>query len=469
MCGLATIVGVRAFLEENFDSTLKTRAYHAVRDITSAFGSAGITDASVESRARALFQSTAYNGPRHPQYLQIRSRATQQVIAYTDPMAPDTSYSHLIDEYERRGGITDGRPFYASFEGGNPYRILRMSVPGSSCRLYSIASWYANDQTIRAVTTTTVILVTLMSLASALAGWLLIDRSLRSIDGMITFAEQNTDVRMPAELTSSGATGEHEVARLAKTLSSLMERVCRTIEAQRQFSADASHHLSTPVAILGAEVSVALSRERTADEYRSALISVREEADKLKRIVADLSTLATEQAIDSEEIFSGKVDIIALCRSLVDARVKVAGLQRVTVALSVPEPGKQLIVRGSRLQIERAIGNILDNGVKYNRAGGSVMIAAARSREHGDFVEIRITDTGLGIAEENIGRIFERFYRAAPVARDISGSGLGLPIARAVILAHGGRILVSSKPGSGSRFVVLLPLDETDPGAIAAG
>jgi two-component system OmpR family sensor kinase len=249
-----------------------------------------------------------------------------------------------------------------------------------------------------------------------------------------------------------------ELGRLAAVLNDLLERLDRSFEEQRRFTADASHELRTPVAIISGEAALALSREdRSPVELRDALTRVRAESGRLKNIVDDLFLLARAEAGDSimvpREVYLGEVaaDSVRALRSLAE---------RKTVRLAFTG-SEDLPFQGDEALLRRLFVNLLDNAIKYTPSGGDVTLSA--ERQNGEYV-VRVADTGPGIPVDAQPHIFDRFYRSERDRRASAtgGAGLGLAIAAWVAQTHGGSVALERSGGDGSTFVVRLPAGVTE-------
>jgi two-component system OmpR family sensor kinase len=249
-----------------------------------------------------------------------------------------------------------------------------------------------------------------------------------------------------------------ELGRLAVVLNDLLERLDRSFEEQRRFTADASHELRTPVAIISGEAELALSREeRTPAELRDALTRVRAESDRLKHIVDDLFLLARAEAGDPimvlRDVYLGEVaaDSVRTLRSLAE---------RKAVRLSFAG-SEDLPFQGDEALLRRLFVNLLDNAIKYTPSGGDVTLSA--ERQNGNYL-VTVADTGPGIPVDAQPHIFDRFYRSDRDRRASAtgGAGLGLAIASWVAQTHGGTVSLEQSDSSGSRFVVTLPVGTGD-------
>lgn len=228
----------------------------------------------------------------------------------------------------------------------------------------------------------------------------------------------------------------------------------RRLETIRQdFVANVSHELRTPLASIRAMSetleSGAIEEEQTAKRFLNTIIS---EADRLGRIADDLLVLSRAESIEPER--SG-FDLSELLNDVYSRFRAQARREKIDLAEEVPE-NLQLVA--NRDQIEEAVVNLVDNALKYTQPGGKVVLSA--ENKNGE-VAIRVADTGIGIMQEDLSRIFERFFRVDKArSRRTGGTGLGLSIVKHIAEAHGGRIEVQSEFNRGSTFLLVLPRTE---------
>ncbi len=281
-------------------------------------------------------------------------------------------------------------------------------------------------------------------------GWALARRALKPVDQMTQTAQRisgnDLDQRLP--MRGSG----DELDRLATTLNAMLDRLNAVIDQMRQFSADASHELQTPLTILKGELEVALRSPRDPEEYQGVLASGLEEIDRLDKLVAGLLLLARADA-GVLRLDPKPVDLSALVSDVGDLMRPLADAHAIDLQLTPVEP---VAVRGDQEHLRRLMLNLVDNAIKYTPSGGQVTISL---QPDGDWAALKVADTGIGFSDDERQMIFDRFHRATDTrSRDVKGVGLGLSIARSIAAAHGGRIDVQSRPGHGSRFTVVLPL-----------
>lgn len=286
--------------------------------------------------------------------------------------------------------------------------------------------------------------------ASMIGGMFLTNKLLRPV-ATITQTAREISTRGLSKQRLRIDNAEDELGRLAQTFNEMLDRLENAFGAQQRFLADAAHELRSPLTALRGEIEVVLRRNRSEDEYREVLKSSLEEIERLSRVANNLLTLARADA-GNPIIAPGYCDLSGLCRHVgakLAARAQQKGVDLRT------DCADEVQIQGDRSGLEQVIFNLAENAIKYTPRGESVRIGLQQTDKH---AKLTISDTGVGIAEEELGHIFERFFRVDKArTREPGGSGLGLAIAQAIVDAHGGRIDVTSQVGKGSLFTVWLP------------
>src|SRR6185369_627894 len=296
--------------------------------------------------------------------------------------------------------------------------------------------------------------VFLVLLLASAGGYFLARKSLAPIASMNSQTQRISAENLSARLDVTNS--RDELGRLATTINDLLARLENSFKEQQRFIADASHELRTPLAVLRGETEVALGKTRTVDEYQQSLSLIQDEAEQLSRIVEDLFILARQPINTRAALSTERVSLNDAVRDCARAAQVLAVRKGVRLKLEADSPS--IALNGDKELIRRLILNLLDNAVKYTPAGGEISLALAR--ENGN-AEIVVRDTGIGIPESAQPRVFDRFYRVDKArARAMGGAGLGLSIAQWIVEVHGGEISVSSAPGRGSTFTVMLPLNQ---------
>jgi len=254
-----------------------------------------------------------------------------------------------------------------------------------------------------------------------------------------------------------------EIGRLASTFNQMIGRLEQAFERERRFTADASHELKTPLAVLRGDIEVTLRRPREPEEYERVLRSSLEEIARLTKLTDDLLTLArsdaNEAVLELEPVPLGQL-ATAACEYIAPL-AESAG-----VSLTFDVPSQPVTAYGDQKRLTQLLVNLLDNAIKYTSSGGSVRlkleIDVSEETKRSEAV-IVVSDTGRGIPESALPNIFDRFYRQTdPRDSRVTGFGLGLAISKWIVDAHGGSIEVDSREGQGTRFTVRLPLARTE-------
>ena len=286
-------------------------------------------------------------------------------------------------------------------------------------------------------------------LLAALAGHLMSRKALKPVAALAAKArlinDRNLDTRVPV------ANSTDEISDLSRTLNQMLERIDKAFASVRAFTGNASHELRTPISLMRMEIDVALYRPRSADEYRDTLMRLNEEAMRMTGLVENLLSLARADG-GAEAVSMTAVDVRTLLESV--QRTWTTPMQRAMLDFRLELPTAGLFLLGDASSLRRLLAILLENAAKYTPPGGSVVLAAT---DEGTRLVLSVRDSGIGIAEEEIPRIFERFYRAAQANDSVPrGSGLGLALAKWIAERHGTTLLVESKPGQGSCFSIAL-------------
>ncbi|MDA1230189.1 MAG: ATP-binding protein [Planctomycetota bacterium] len=298
------------------------------------------------------------------------------------------------------------------------------------------------------------VVLTLLPIGFILAlagGWLLASRALAPVRKIADLANAITinSLNQRVEIQNT----HDEIGQLAATLNSLIERLEKAVLEIKRFTADASHELRTPLAALRIEAELALQTVRTPAQYQQALTVVVEEATRLGRLADQLLHLSRHDAgiVDSSV---ESVELNAVLHDVIEQFSPLASQRSVTLNAGEFQTA---CVRGDDLQLRQIFVNIVENALKYTCSGGTVQI---RCRTRGQLAVCEIEDNGIGISDEHLPYLFDRFYRI-DTSRQIAngGTGLGLAIARAAVIAHGGTIDIRSVVDSGTTVTVSLPCE----------
>lgn len=301
------------------------------------------------------------------------------------------------------------------------------------------------------------VLAPLAVAASSLGGYWLAGRALAPVDAITRLAREIEATQLSRRLPAPPV--RDEIGRLVETFNQMIERLEASFEGMKRFTADASHELRSPLANLQGTVEVALSRPRDAEQYRAAIQSIGEEVERLRRIVEDLLVLARADArrlvLDREPV---RLDVIV--SEVVDSLGERASAAGVRIVGSASGP---VTAVGDERWLRQLVFNLAENAIKFTAAAPQdghepeVRVVVAAGAES---AQLDVLDSGPGIPEEDLGRVFERFYRADPARTQgpAGGFGLGLSIAAWIVEAHGGTIEALRRSEGGTEMLVRLPV-----------
>jgi Signal transduction histidine kinase len=281
--------------------------------------------------------------------------------------------------------------------------------------------------------------------ASAASGYFLASRLLSPIDLMTRTARKFSEEDLSARIGLVET--DDEIGRLAETFDEMLERIEDSFTRYRQFTADASHELRTPISVIQAILEVTKRRPRSVDEYRAAMDDLGAAAFRLEKLVSALMTLS--RADMDAPIARSEVDLSDLLQGSVDSLRPLAEEKGLAISAEL-ESG--LSVEGDSDALIQVFVNVIGNAIKYTESGSIFVRAKAKA----DGAEIEVRDTGIGMPESELPRIFDRFYRVDR-SRASGGSGLGLAISRSIVERHGGRIGARSELGVGTSISITLP------------
>ena len=336
---------------------------------------------------------------------------------------------------------------------GHPFRFVfeKINVDG---RFYTVEMGAPADdavETLQLFRVYVLVFALVLLLVSTVVGFWMSRKALAPVDALVRSAREISGMNLGRRLPTLN-TGD-ELQRLADTLNEMLDRIDSAFQRIAQFTADASHELRTPVSLMRTEAELALRRSRGDAEYREALGHILQEAERTTSLIEQLLQWARAdsgrdalrlQPIEMQRLMSG---VITSWQAVAAAR---------NLQLNVEIADQSASVPGDETLLRRLIDILLDNAFKYTPSPGFVHVALQVRRES---AVIAVQDSGVGIAQEDQAKIFERFYRVDKArSREHGGAGLGLAIAKWIVLQHHGSISVESRPGEGATFTVELPL-----------
>jgi two-component system heavy metal sensor histidine kinase CusS len=281
--------------------------------------------------------------------------------------------------------------------------------------------------------------------ASAIIAWSVTKRGLRPLGKMTRALKRAGPKQLHERVTPVG--WPRELQPLAVAFDEMLARLEDSFGRLSQFSADIAHELRTPIGNIRGEAEVALTRSRSAEEYRAVIESTIAECEHLGHIVDNLLFLARTEAAEGHlqrTTFNGRATI----EKIAAFHEPIAEEQRLTIRCE-----GEATFSADEMLFERAVNNLVENSIRHTAAGGSIEVRVANDGAH---PEVLVNDNGSGIAPEHLPRVFDRFYRADP-SRSSEGVGLGLALVKSIMDLHGGTVSIESEPGRGTKVTLVFP------------
>jgi heavy metal sensor kinase len=434
-----------------------------------AFVAAGSWLAMRRSLERALDTGLTYELTGFREY--IASSGAEGPDELQARLAPISGLSDLFRVYDETGRLVcesttltsrhvklaappdaDSTVRFRSTASGFPLRLAFQRVRvGRRTFILEVGDPLRKFETaLRELTTDLWLSVPILLVLGSLGGFWLSSRALRPVDKLTEDARAITASDLSRRLEVPDA--RDELRRLSETLNLMLDRIESSFQQVRRFTADASHELRAPVTLIHAAAEFSLRRERSSEELSESMRRILREAERTARLIDDLLVLARSDA-DPTAVPLQPMDLAHILGEVAEQAAALGATRGIAVTSSqAPAP---LPVNGDEGSLRRLLLILLDNAIKYTPPGGRVTLdARSEARE----VVVSVADTGAGIAEEDLPRVFERFWRADKArSRESGGAGLGLSIAKEIADRHGARLTVSSRLGQGSTFTLVLP------------
>lgn len=293
------------------------------------------------------------------------------------------------------------------------------------------------------------VLLPITVILAAIPGVILVRLTLRPVDRMVGTLKQITAENLKLKIHIPDT--KDEIKRLADTFNDMIERLERSFSSQQRFIRDISRELETPVRVLKEELEAALEKEPSEREYRALVIKALKSAGSFSSTIENLMLLS--QSGPSQALLEiRKMSVAKLVEKAFNEMKVDADEKDITTTFFCDGDVR---IDGDKEQLLQLFSNLMDNAVRYTHRKGKISVAVKRS---GGNAVVTVSDTGIGIPEDEIPYIFDRFYQVARPRGVRSGFGLGLSSAKAIADAHKGSIAVESEPGKGSVFTVTLPM-----------
>ena len=291
-------------------------------------------------------------------------------------------------------------------------------------------------------------------LLAPLGGLLLAERAIEPLQRLIRTTERMRPSHLDERLELRGV-GD-ELDQLAGKINTFLDQIADHLRKNREFVANAAHDLRSPLAAIQSSVEVTLEKKRTVEEHEELLYQIEDEVRHLGQVVNQLLQLAETEAT-STDIVLEPVRLVDIITKSIEMFEPVA--EEVGVQLHF-EPANDIAVMGQPRQLRQVLTNLVDNAIKFTGKGGVVTVGVDADSKNGLGI-LTVTDTGIGIPDDAIDRVFDRFYQVEKARQRFGtnrGNGLGLSICKSIVQSFGGTITVASQLGVGTTFKVQLPL-----------
>jgi heavy metal sensor kinase len=287
-------------------------------------------------------------------------------------------------------------------------------------------------------------------LTAVLAGWFMARRALSGVEAVTRTARQISETDLGRRVPIMAR--HEEIDRLAVTFNQMLDRIEKLVAGMREMGDNIAHDLKSPVARIRGMAEISLAQDKGDREDLTLAGSTIEECDRLLDMINTMLLISKTDA-GAGDLTSESVDMSDVIRGAVALFAPLA--EDGGVALNC-QTQDDLTVQGDLRMLQRAMANLVDNAIKYTQARGSVDIRGYRDMTDAGKVKVSVSDNGIGITPDDLGKVFDRFYRCDQ-SRATGGSGLGLSLVKSIALAHQGDIRVESTPGKGSVFTLVLP------------
>jgi heavy metal sensor kinase len=359
------------------------------------------------------------------------------------------------------GNLETSRSILDSLNNGNKHAFKKATIPGQRHKIRILNSMIGNDiifQIGKSLEEDNRFLeifsdifgpsTAFIMIFAALIGWFMARRALIGVEEVTRTAHEistgSLERRVPFK------TRGEEIDRLAKTFNSMLDRINALIKGMREMTDNIAHDLRSPITRIRGIAEMNLTTNGSISDYENMTVNIIEECDRLLVMINTMLDISEAEA-GAGKLTIEEIDVVSIIKKACELFQPIAEDKGIKTILKTSKNTN--IILGDIQKLQRMIANLLDNALKYTQPGGTVTFAVKSDEKR---IVISVTDTGIGMTNENLKHIFERFYRCDQ-SRSQAGIGLGLSLALAIAKAHGGNIRAKSKLGKGSTFTVILP------------
>ncbi len=329
------------------------------------------------------------------------------------------------------------------------YYIKKADSPSEPVWILGVISVANETRMFDSVFKTNMIIILVLILAASIGGYFILKKAFKPVDKISKTAKAISESSDLSRRIGLG-NGNDEIYRLGETFDEMLDKIESTMEAEKQFTSDASHELRTPVAVINSECEYAMDCAKTVDEAKESIQAIKRQSDKMSKLISELLTISRMDR-NTQQINLEQVDLSELLSMVCDEQKEI-GREDIKLETDIP---KDIFVNADRFMITRLFINLISNGYRYGKENGKVKVSLL---EKENYIEVQVEDDGIGIKKEDLSKIWERFYQVDTARRNDDGSmGLGLSMVKWIAQCHGGKVEVSSELGKGSTFVFTMP------------
>ncbi len=329
----------------------------------------------------------------------------------------------------------------------------RIRLAGMDTKFYEIRVAYPVEEindVLRSLFSIFIILIPIVLAISVFGGYFLAKQSLRPVEEITRTTRKITATNLRERIHVKNP--NDEIGRLTETLNNMIGRLEASFEQVQQFSLDASHELRTPLTIMRGEIELALRENKKGTSYKKTLVSLLEEVLRMTSIIEGLILLAKADS-GNAKLERKPTRLDSLVGEIKEDAELLAEQKKISVSISRLD---EATVLGDAVRLRQLMLNLVDNAIKYTPEGGKVTLSLKLAEGNAQFA---VEDTGIGIPDGELRKIFDRFYRVDKSrSRLPDGLGLGLSISKWIAEAHGGSLIAESRIGYGSKFTITIPI-----------
>ena len=339
-----------------------------------------------------------------------------------------------------------------SYNGNRYYEFDRRVTlrDGNTYWIKGLMSYSDESIALQNIVKNNLLFIIILILFAGLGGYFMTSRTLRPVEKMTKTAKSIIESKDLSQRINIGGSRD-ELANLANTFDEMLGEIEDAFEREQQFTSDASHELRTPIAVILSECEYMTDCAETVDELKNSAQSVKEEAQRMSKLVSELLSISRMDK-DTLKLNFEETDLSELVNFVCDEQEEIHGNDIILER----DISKDISAEADKFLIARLFINLISNAYQYTEKGGRVTVSLSEDDENAIF---SVADTGIGIKKEHIPKIWERFYQVDPArtATESGSMGLGLSMVKWIAEKHGGKIEVKSEFGKGSTFTLTFP------------